>query len=248
MFQTIKQGLKDIFFPDNCCVCRQFINNRHQQQLCESCLSKIQLNTPPFCLRCSRHLDQFSPTGLCTSCSMENYCFDHAWSACLYDDPLSHLLHQFKYNGKTALRRTFFTLMTNYIDRFHLPLNQFDYVTPLSLHSSRLRERGYNQSALIAQDICNHYQLQLVNDIIIRVQPTLPQANLNQKQRWTNVQGAFKINPSTRIADKSVLIVDDLLTTGATASFAASALKEAGAAYVGVLTLAITKLNDAHIT
>jgi len=240
MFADLVQGIRELAFPDNCFLCRAFLDSGHCRQLCPSCLQSVKSNIPPFCALCSRHLPHYTDDGLCGSCRGQPRHYDRAWGSCQYNEPMSLLLHSFKYGGRTSLRRTFLELMTSFIDTYHVPLEQFDAVCPIALHPVRLRERGFNQSELLSEGLCRHYGLTHKPHLLVRKQATQTQALLDQKQRWTNLEGAFRINPSEIPGDKSILLVDDLLTTGATADAAAASLKEAGAAYVGVLTLAIT--------
>ena len=240
MLQGFLQGIQELTFPDNCFLCRQYLNSHHQKQLCASCFSKIQYNIPPFCLRCSRHLSVFNAQGLCTSCLQTNSSFDVAWAACLYQEPLTELVHAFKYHGKTSLRTLFSNLMIDYIETYATPLHRFDMLIPIPLHPTRYRERGFNQAELLGQILAKQFHLHHCANILIRSKYTDSQALSPSKQRWTNVSDAFRIDSSLNIADKSILLVDDLLTTAATANAASSTLKNAGAAYVGVLTLAIT--------
>jgi len=240
MFADIIAGIRELAFPDNCLLCRAFLNSRHQRQLCPACLQTIKSNVPPSCALCSRHLSQYSADGLCPSCHGGKRSYDRAWGTCIYDEPMRKLLHSFKYTGKTSLRKTFLSFMTSFINTCHVPLEQFDMVCPIALHPARLRERGFNQSELLSEALCRHYHLNHRPQLLCRRQSTQAQALLDQKQRWTNLKDAFRINPSESAADKAILVVDDLLTTGATADAAAACLKEAGAAYVGVLALAIT--------
>lgn len=247
MLQGFLQGLKELAFPDNCLLCRSFLNSRHSQQLCAGCLSRIKLNTPPFCLKCSRHLELPTPDGLCPTCVKTSYAFDQAWGVCSYDDALPSLIHQFKYDGKTSLRFTFSRLMFDFINQYQIPMDNFDMIIPMPLHPTRLRERGYNQSQLIAELLSRHLSLPCHQHLMERTKHTPTQTALEAKQRWTNMEGAFRIDHSLDIADKNVLIIDDLLTTAATAHAASCALKEAGAAYVGILTLAITHEDPAQL-
>ncbi len=120
-----------------------------------------------------------------------------------------------------------------------IDFNQFDLIMPIPLHPTRLRERGYNQSALIAQKLSKEFNIPLINNNLIRIRNTPSQTNLNKKERWTNIKGAFKIKYPTNINKKFTLLIDDLLTTGATTSEAALTLKKSGAKKVGVLTIAI---------
>jgi ComF family protein len=163
-----------------------------------------------------------------------------AFSCCLYEGILIDLIHSFKYHGMTSLRKTFVDLMIQSTYDHHIPLDDFDMIVPIPLHPTKFRERGYNQAELLSFALSEHWQIQHRKDVLIRVTHRPSQTSLQAKQRWTNTQGAFKISSSLDIADKSILIIDDLLTTAATANEAAKSLKEAGAASVGVISLAIT--------
>lgn len=130
--------------------------------------------------------------------------------------------------------------MTEFVRKHYLDIKQFDIITPIPLFPSRLRERGYNQSQLLAEQIAREHQITLSLRNLVRIRNTEHQTLLSKKERWTNIHGAFRIRNPIRFSGKNILIIDDLLTTGATASEAARALKSAGAKTVGVLTLAIT--------
>lgn len=131
--------------------------------------------------------------------------------------------------------------MADLIDTYHFDIKQFDHIIPIPLHPSRLRERGFNQSQLLAAEISRQYKISLSFKNLIRARATEHQTLLSEKERWTNIYGAFRIKNPAKLAGKNILIIDDLLTTGATASEAALTLKSAGAKTVGILTLAITK-------
>jgi ComF family protein len=150
------------------------------------------------------------------------------------------LLHNFKYYGITSLRKTFAEIMISSLEDYHVLRNDFDMVIPIPLHPTKLRERGFNQAELLSRPIAQNRQIEHRSDILIRTAFTPSQTTMEAKQRWTNIHGAFRIAFSSDIADKSILIIDDLLTTAATVNEAAKTLKEAGAAYIGVLTLAVT--------
>ncbi len=223
MLQAFLQGAFELIFPDNCLLCRQFLNSGHQRQLCAACHSSLQLNPIPF----SRQPGTSVP-------------YDQAWSVCVYNETAQKLLHAFKYSSKTSLCKTFVPLMIDFIDRHHLPLRQFDLIAPIPLHAVRLRERGYNQSALLSQDLSRHYGIRHRDDLLTRQKNTPTQTELGAKQRWTNMEGAFRIKNLSGIDGKSIVLIDDLYTTGATVHSAAQTLKAAGAARICVLTLSIT--------
>ena len=118
-------------------------------------------------------------------------------------------------------------------------MTAFDYIIPVPLHPTRLRERGFNQSELLGQMLAEKYPLALSTDIVKRTRYTTNQARLTKKERWTNTFRAFKIKQPSHVINKNILIVDDLYTTGATSSEIARILKEAGAGRVSLLALAI---------
>jgi competence protein ComFC len=223
MLQAFLQGARELIFPDNCLLCREYLNSHHQRQLCVSCHALLVPNPAPFRRQSAPH----------------SFAFDQAWSVCLYNETAQQLLHAFKYNSKTCLSKTFVPLMIDFIGRHHLPLEQCDVMAPVPLHPARLRERGYNQSALLSLALSRHYGIPHQEDLLVRQKMTPTQTELGAKQRWTNMEGAFKIKNPTDVKGKRVILIDDLYTTGATLDSAAQALKAAGAAHVGVLTLSL---------
>ncbi|MBI5024709.1 MAG: ComF family protein [Candidatus Omnitrophica bacterium] len=242
MFKDLVQGLGHLVYPPHCLVCStHYTAHPPGSGVCPPCRAAIVFNRPPFCRKCSRHLG-ISATNICKECRKAGPSFDFAWSACLYEDPIKDLLHRFKYGQKTQLRRLFAEVMISFIKEYGLDTGQFDAIVPIPLSSTRSRERGYNQAQLLAQELAREFSIPLApeGNHLRRVRHTGPQSFLDEKQRWTNIKGAFTIRKLNNLKHKNILLIDDLLTTGATASEAARVLKDAGAGTVGVLTLAIT--------
>ncbi|MFH1360248.1 MAG: hypothetical protein ABIJ41_04325 [Candidatus Omnitrophota bacterium] len=154
---------------------------------------------------------------------------------------MKKLIHSFKYGQKTFLRKTFTNFVCSFVSAYHIDMTAYDMAMSVPLHPTRFRERGYNQSELIAQSISQIYHIKFSQRNLTRVKNTRNQALLSQKERWTNIHGAFKIENSSEVRQKSVLLFDDLLTTGATTSEAAFVIKQAGAKKVNVLTLSIAR-------
>lgn len=165
--------------------------------------------------------------------------FDEAWTVFLYRDSVRELIHFFKYHHKTGLRFLFSRLLSEFLEYYRVSLEGYDAVVAVPLHPSRKRERGYNQAGLLAELVAEHLGLPVLKKELRRVRPTRSQTELSRKERWTNISGAFRIKHSQTFKSKKVLLVDDLLTTGATASEAAWVLKNAGAQRVTVLALAV---------
>jgi ComF family protein len=156
-----------------------------------------------------------------------------------YQGVLQDAIHRLKYGRDITLAKALGQMMAN----FPYPAFNFhDYtlVMPVPLHVKRLRARGFNQSLLLAHSIAKRHGLQLDYRTLARSTDTAPQINFGRKERQLNVKGAFTVTTSKRIKGMSIVLVDDVLTTGSTAWECARVLKRAGAASVAVLTLCRT--------
>jgi len=232
-------GLLDLIYPRECLLCRRLLPPAESPEcLCAHCLSGLTRNHPPFCRRCGRPAGPGNAT-VCRHCARHRFAFDRCWSALIYDDTARHLIHLFKYGRCTALRRPFARLLTDLVRRAALPIADVDLLIPVPLHPARFRERGFNQSELLARLIAPQLRVQCSTNALKRRHYTPNQARANSKQRWTNLQGTFTIRQSQQVKNKTILIVDDVLTTGATLSEVSATLKSAGARAVYGLTLAI---------
>ncbi len=244
MFRDLLSGLTDLVYPACCILCKNPLGPLEKtSQLCFVCQGKLQKNRPPFCRRCSRPLEN-AAHHFCLNCQHMPLEFDRAWGVFLYNNIMQRLLHLFKYGHKTSLRHFFGEQITSFIHDYRLDFQNYDLIVPVPLFPTRQRERGYNQSLLIAQILSEELTIVLDSKNFLRIRHTPNQARLGPKERWTNVEQAFKIKPFHNFKDKNILLVDDLLTTGATASQAAKVLKVAGAIKVDVLTIAIAALAD----
>ncbi len=239
MIKTVLKGFTDLLFPRNCLLCHHYDRGTDQNPLCRSCQDKIPYNHPPFCLKCSRHLKTAVPEGLCPDCRKHPPDFDSAWGCTLYEGPMKDLIHAFKFQNKTSLRKTFRHIARTFLTRYRVSLEGFDHLLPIPLTSTRQRERGYNQALLFAKELSQILNIPCVADQLLRPGHGARQSDLREKERWTNIQGAFRINPLSTATGKNILLVDDLLTTGATASEAARTLRSAGAGKIGLIVLSL---------
>ena len=268
MVSTLIKSLKEILYPRHCLLCREKISLDEQNDLvCLKCLKEISPHLPPFCRKCGRGLAWPDGRGLasnkpegdggqpnsrshsqshqentanhiCGECPNTRFYFERAWAACHYQKNARKLIHQFKYKNKIYLSRLLSELMIDFIQQYHLPLNHCDYLIPIPLSPAKLREREFNQAEVLAKEIAGHLGIKLLNDNLKRVRNTPAQADLDKESRWSNIAGAFGITNPDTIKEKTILLIDDVLTTGATASEASRVLKNAGASVVYVLTLA----------
>ncbi len=159
--------------------------------------------------------------------------FDGAYSFGSYEGPLQKLIHLFKYGKVETLARPLSGLLIR-----ALPVDQrFDLIVAMPMHWRKRWERGFNQAELLARPVAKRYGLKLAFNLR-RTRYTKPQAGLAEADRNENLKNSFRVRNSRQVAGKRALLIDDVLTTGATLRAAASALKEAGAAHVSALTLA----------
>lgn len=239
MLRRLINGLVDIVYPKRCLGCKNKITASSVDNLiCSLCWANIKRNLPPFCYRCGRHLERQSFTkNICPACARQQLHFDRAFSPCVYEGVIKELIHAFKYNGKDYLGITLSRLMIEFIREYNVPLDFIDLIVPVPLHTTRLREREFNQAEILSNYVAGEFNKNISNELR-RKRNTKTQTELERELRHINVKDSFSLNQKEGIKGKNILLVDDVLTTGATSSEAARTLKEAGANIVFVLTLA----------
>lgn len=177
---------------------------------------------------------------LCAKCLTLDYYFDHAKSLYLYEDPLKEMIIKTKYYNNLF----YFPALTDLLNEDYPLLNErYDLIIPVPLHESRLKKRGFNQSAILAKSISKKTKIKVKSDILKRVKNTPFQSSLSYKERLENIKkNTFDIDlKKGELASMSILLVDDVITTGITVSFCSRILKEKGnAGSVDVLSLART--------
>ncbi len=240
MLRRLVGGLVDVLYPKTCLACKKKITVSSIDNLvCRQCWGKIKKNLPPFCCRCGRHLEiDNSLKNICRPCLKEPLHFDRAFSPCIYEGTIKELIQAFKYKNKDYLGPTLSRLMADFIKEYELPMDIFDFIVPIPLHKARLREREFNQAQILSDYIAREFHKKTLNDNLSRHRPTRTQTELETEERLLNVRESFSLKDKSAIRGKNILLVDDVLTTGATVSEATRVLKEAGAQIVFVLTLA----------
>jgi ComF family protein len=225
--------LLDLIFPPRCAICRK----KGQKMICDDCLSKVAYIKPTICRVCGKPRDKYFAGDLCEDCSKEGMPFEIARSVVLYDGVIKEAIHKFKFEGKKALSPILGRFLVEHLDRGEIPVKKIDVVIPLPLSRKRFRQRGYNQTELLAKEISGHYSIDVDISSLKKVKDITPQFELSRVNRLLNIKGAFSCSPLT---GKNVLLIDDIYTTGATVREASGSLKAAGAKSVYVLTLART--------
>jgi len=154
-----------------------------------------------------------------------------------YEGSLREAIHRWKYEGKTYLTPLFASWMVEGLNRYWEP-HAFDLVIPVPLHRQRLRERGFNQVLLLVKEISLRTGIPYRKTILQKKKPTIPQVTLSGLEREKGLRGAFHVIRGEELVEKSVLLVDDVYTTGATVNECSKMLRRGGAKRVDVLTLA----------
>lgn len=241
MFRGLIASLVDIVYPRICLVCKKSLKNISSIDdfVCSSCWQQIKKNIPPFCFCCGRHLKNPSNNkSICPACLKRPLYFDRAFSPCAYDGVVKELIHEFKYNQKEHLGSTLAQLMSDFIKEYNLPVEYMDYIIPVPLHKTRRRQREFNQAHTLSKHLAREFNKEVRDSCLMRVRNTKTQTELEPHRRFTNVEGSFRVENRELVKGKNILLVDDVLTTGATSSEAARCLKSAGARIVFVMTLA----------
>ncbi|MBI2886159.1 MAG: ComF family protein [Chloroflexi bacterium] len=221
-----KDRLLGFFFPRRCLGC-----GREGRYLCAGCLAASPVVAPPWCPRCGLHL----PAGQeCRSCQRFPLRVASVLSAYAYRSPVREAIIQLKYHGVRTIGLELAELLARCLEEHSAPV---DLLVPVPMHPARRRERGYNQAEVLGEALSRLLGLPLASGALQRVRPTPAQARLTREERWQNLAGAFAAGP-TSVADRRVLLVDDVCTTGATLSACADALETAGATSVWGLTVA----------
>lgn len=176
-----------------------------------------------------------SPDHLCLACRQKAPLFDQAISVGYFEGPLREAIHQFKYRPCRSLGRPLGEWMAANVR----VVTDIDIVMPVPLHTTRLKERGFNQAHLLGHWMGETHHVPYCCDNLYRTRPTRPQVGLTGEERVRNVAGAFALRQPGDVAGRSVVLIDDVFTTGATMNECASVLKQAGAAQVTALTLAM---------
>ncbi|KYH31442.1 ComF family protein [Neomoorella mulderi] len=210
----------------------------HQGFFCTSCRQQLQAWQQHYhpCLYCGRLLP-LGKQAVCSQCREELPPFYKARAVGPYQGLLKEMIWALKYQGRRSLANPLGRLLAGVVVR-ELGPGRPDLVIPVPLTSTRLRVRTFNQAELLALALGQELGLPVNGEVMFRVRETAPQVNLSRRSRWQNLGGAFQVTAPGKITGRRLLLVDDVLTTGATASACTNALLAAGAAGVAVITLA----------
>jgi len=233
---AIKEAILDILYPQNiaCILCQKRASDIDDKGLCRACADTLPTIAPPVCQKCGRPVGE---DGICIDCAYVRYHFEQAVSVLHYTPEIKRLIHRFKYDGISYLSRIMGWWMAQ---AFKQRCGwKVDIIMPVPLHPKRQRQRGFNQSALLARELGRYIGVSVNEGVLIRKKYTTAQAGLNKFQRMQNLQGAFEVREIEAVRGKTILLVDDVFTTGSTVDECSKVLMQARAQRVYVLTLAV---------
>ena len=216
----------DLLFPPRCAGC-----GLPGYRWCPQCAASVQHPPEPLCEVCGVPLDR--GLSLCNDCrkSRPRFCALRAWS--VYEPPIRTALHRLKYRRDAGLAEALAPQLADFLLKLQWPV---DMIVPVPLGRKRLKERGYNQASLIARPLAVAMRIDFAPGALVRAQETRSQVGLTRKERRANVRDAFQAS-GARVSGRTVLLVDDIATTGSTLSSCAEALVAARARDVFAYTV-----------
>lgn len=234
----------ELIYPEKntCFICEKYDEEIGESYICRDCGRRIKKIIPPVCIKCSKPIDHHKSTELCRECSSEEKYFEASRSVYAYEGIIKNAIYNYKYYNKPYFLKLFGNMMLDYIKKENY--SDYDYVLSVPLHRSKLLQRGYNQSELMARYIAKNLSLPYI-DGLKRIKKTEKQSEQSRHERRKNLKDAFAIKASfnnhnniDKIINSSVLLVDDIYTTGSTVNECSRVLIDYGVKKVYVMTIA----------
>lgn len=235
LFVTIKNRALDLLFPPTCSGCQ-----KEGYFLCDSC-EKSLIRVPPKCLGCGKLSPGTKriPQGrTCSSCRDKTYVYAFISPFLYRQEAVRELIHNLKYLRVYAISHVLSGLLTDYLRHFGIRFPKNSVLIPLPLHPRRERTRGFNQSLLISKSLSDAWGVPVYDGILVRTKNTKPQIEFRAEERHTNIIGVFSVSSPEKIKGKTIILLDDVKTTGSTMEEAARVLKDAGAKKIWAITVA----------
>jgi ComF family protein len=243
VLQSLLQSIFSVLFPSDCRLCRTPLNNISRVPVCDECLAEILPVRAPQCILCGDRLASaqlLMGDGRCVNCRDHEPAFDRAVSFSEYKGGLRGLIHLLKYDKVTSASGPLGKMLAHAMAELRASGDSTPLLVPVPLHKERRHTRGFNQAELIAQAAVRHFtgKLEIASDVLVRRRETISQVGLSREERIENMHDAFRVSDPVRVTGRSVIVVDDVMTTGTTLSECARVLKRAGVERVWAATVA----------
>lgn len=239
-FLELKDDILDFVYPQYCSICKKHLK-REEKDVCETCWDSLASLPAPFCPYCKSFFENGDTK--CSFCnSLGRFADDHkilmVRSLGRFDDYYRSLIHRFKYEKRIPVGKRLAQRLGESVNGDSNFLNS-DLLIPVPLHKSRYRERGFNQSEILAEGISKVTGVSVLRNVLKRKKKTRDQTELSPQQREENVRGAFTVTQPEMIKGKRIILIDDVITTGATLNECARMLKQVGAEKTLAMTIAV---------
>jgi competence protein ComFC len=228
----------NLVFPPVCQVCGEERAGMKEGFVGGECWSQVRFVTAPFCDRCGLPYDgSISRTFICSNCEGVPLHFRFARSAVVANPLILQIIHRYKYNRAVCFEPFLADLLCRQAVQ-SLQQEKWDFIVPVPLHPAKEREREFNQASNLARHLSRATNIPVNEKLLRRVRPTATQTQLNRPERAANVSRAFALRGNVKLNGAKIVLVDDVLTTGATTSACAQMLRNAGAGDLCVWTVA----------
>jgi ComF family protein len=243
--KELLNDVSDIIFPPQCVACAEILDPPAHHFFCSSCQEKIRFITGSLCPICGIPFwNSPALSHTCGNCLETDPHYNQARAVASFETIIMDTIHKFKYGRSISLGDALGSFMAN----FSFPdfdFTDYSLLIPVPLHIKRLKERGFNQSLLLAGKVGKKYKLPVSFSLLKRCKFTLTQTGLNKTEREKNIKGVFIVTDKKKVAGEKIILIDDVYTTGATVNECAKTLIKADAQKVAVLTLARVIQNHA---
>lgn len=236
-----RDALASILIPGPCRLCGRLLSHSSRIPVCDACLDGFPRLPEKICVRCGIPMPDVTEvpgeTVRCAACRIGTYSFEYARSFALYEDEMIRAVLLLKFERIEPLASWFAARLAEIVAQNAEALAA-DVIVPVPLHRDREKERGYNQADLLSKPLAKLLKLPHQGVLLVRKRPRPAKHVLTLRERWAAVRGAFEIRPGSQVDNRRVLLLDDVMTTGATLDACSKALRDAGAKSVVALTVA----------
>ena len=231
--RKVAERVLNLIYPRRCLMCDGILM-AGERDVCRRCEPEVQIIRGPYCMKCGKALER-EEDEYCKDCLCYPHRYEKGRSLFVYDGAVKKSLYRFKYGGRKEYAHGYACLTEEHLGAYIKEIHP-EALVPVPLHRRKYRMRGYNQAEVFAKQLGNRMGIPVASKLVRRVKNTLPQKELDLTQRQNNLKKAFKINKND-VKLNTIIIVDDIYTTGSTIDALAATLKEAGVQKVFFLTI-----------